>query len=585
MARRIEGELVKLKRRFSGRFFLPLPLWDYFSKSPFLVSFLIVSSLFGVAYLFFTPYFQENDDVFKLFFAKGVGTGLAPSEYLGHSNILAGLLLSGLYGWIPRIPWYGFYLLVPLFTGTWAFLASLFLNRRSSLRVFFFLILFLDIGVYYLYQFEFAISPQLAAQGGLFLLAALLERKDGRFLTRGLALAAFLFSAAAIIRLDGLLLAALVSLPWLAAHGWEYHKKLLKKPFVVFLPAMALLVGGMTLFSRAYYESNPGWKDFLRLNHSIESLKDYRNPVYDEKTKPFFDEVGWTSNDLDLFRSYCYVDRDRNSVETYRKLLPHFSRFTAVGKIGTVESLPALLSSVHAKTVLSCFCLFLLFVPLARARVILLDFAWTLLVFFSLIYFFRCPERLYLPCLSFLAGLAVYDSESGLKAPFRDRPWHPFRVLRGLFLAVCLSLVPMTVYFYYFDDLVQEAREASLKTSLNRLNPRDDQLFVVWGSALRYEYINAFDDFEEFRTFHIYPLAVFQRSPHGAAMLERFGIKKNLFLEMVDNPRIFLVCDSGQGLHYEKYMREKFRMTIQPRAYFAGNFAAYRITRPKVKKP
>src|SRR5690242_10208259 len=102
----MESELVKLKRRFFHRLFPRLSLWDYLYQFPFLTSFLIVTALFGVGYHFFTPYFQENDDVFKLFFAKGVGTGLAPSEYLGHSNILAGLLLSVLYRWKTLIPWY-----------------------------------------------------------------------------------------------------------------------------------------------------------------------------------------------------------------------------------------------------------------------------------------------------------------------------------------------------------------------------------------------------------------------------------------------------------------------------------------------
>jgi hypothetical protein len=126
-------------------------------------------------------------------------------------------------------------------------------------------------------------------------------------------------------------------------------------------------------------------------------------------------------------------------------------------------------------------------------------------------------------------------------------------------------------------DVFNQGIEIGLHRDIRALAPREDQLFVVWGSTFRYEATNAFDDFEDFRTFHIFPLAVFQRSPHGQAMLRHFGIRENLFREMVDDPKIFLICDPDEARMLMIYLWEKFRIRVKWELYFKGGFRVFRL--------
>lgn len=565
-----------LKDRMTG----PFDAWA--ASSPFGFSFVLTTVFFTIVYCFFTAYYQENDDVFKLFFVKGVGTGLAPSEFLGHSNILAGFLLSHLYSWNTYLPWYALYLSIPLFGGIWAMGAAFFLASRNAwLRIFFWGLLCVGLFTYYLYQYEFAITPQIAAQGALLLVAAVLERKDAVFQTKAFTLAFVLIATACVIRLDSLLLTLLVAIPWLLYFAWRHRRRFFQKKFVTFVVLVSTFVVCATLFSSAYYNHSPGWKKFLEFNHLIESLKDYRNPFFDEKTQPYFEEVGWTENDVWMFRDYCYVDTRINNVENYGKLLPHFSRFTNIGKFGTINSLSDLLRDSQAQTAIMFILLFALFLAPGRRILFVINAIWLLGVFLLLIYFWRCPQRLYLPCLTFLALLVIFEAEK-LPASITTPLSAPHRFLRRFALGVVIATLPLILLSYHQQNEKQCVIEYYTKQNVLKLHPQNHQLFVIWDSCFPYESIHAFDDFELFRDFHIYPLAVFQRSPHGEEMLKRFGIQHNLFYEMQNRSDIFLMCRPFESGYYSTYMAEKFQIKIQATDYFNSKlFKIYNIKSEK----
>jgi hypothetical protein len=116
-----------------------------------------------------------------------------------------------------------------------------------------------------------------------------------------------------------------------------------------------------------------------------------------------------------------------------------------------------------------------------------------------------------------------------------------------------------------------------LDQCLKAIHPKDDELFVIWDSSFPYESISIFDDFEKFRTFHIFPLAVFQTSPHGQAMLDHFKVH-DVFKDLVDNPKFYLVCHYPETLYYSRYMLEKYGMTTYPEKTFSnGLFKTFNI--------
>jgi len=554
-------------------------LEEWAKRAPFLASFGLTALFFAVMGLFFTPYYQENDDVFKLFFVKGVGTCASPSEFLGHSNILAGFLLSRLYGWCAKGPWYALYLAIPLFGGVWAMLAAFFISRRDLwVRLAFFLLFGVGCLSYFLFVYEFAITPQIAAQGALLLLAALVEREDGAFRLRGLSLASALMVAACVIRLDGLLLSCLLAFPWVLLKAWESRRHPWRRPFLGYFLLMLGLVAGLTLLSRSYYAADPGWKSFGEFNHRIEQLKDYRNPVFDERTRPVFEAVGWSRNDVWMFRDYCYVDRRLHTVENYGSIQPHFSHWTNQGKLGTVGSLWEMARDPRAMMALAFLAVGFLFLTRGRRTWALFQVAWMSALFLFLIYYLRCPQRLYLPCLTFVAALVIYEARSprghgGAVSSFRTG----HGALWGVWLALCVG-ASILFGLNLRANHAQRVREATYRACVAELSPRKDQLYVVWDSSIPYEGVRAFDDFEIYRDFNIYPLAVFQRAPQCLAMLESFGIRENLFREMVGRKDILLICWPHEGYFYGTYMMEKFGMKIRAiPVKRTGCFNAYRI--------
>jgi hypothetical protein len=72
-------------------------------------------------------------------------------------------------------------------------------------------------------------------------------------------------------------------------------------------------------------------------------------------------------------------------------------------------------------------------------------------------------------------------------------------------------------------------------------------------------------------------LAVYQRAPNAKKMMDHFGLR-DLFLDMIDRPDIFLICTSLEGAMYHRYMMEKHGRKIYPERCFSGAyFRVYRI--------
>jgi hypothetical protein len=488
------------------------------------------------------------------------------------------MLLKSLYQGFPTVPWYGFYLFLPLGSGIWAFLAALWTARAPWPSLGFFLLAFLGIYTFFFYQLSFTITPNLEVQGGLFLLASLWEcpeRKKALFFL----LSSLLFLSASIIRLDGFLLALFTALPFILYLLIRRRPGVSLKPWAQFLAHLTLGVVALALFSHQYGQGNPEWKTFLDFDHHIEQLLNYRDTFYDEKTKPYFDEVRWSQNDLNLFHEMCYIDHDKFNCENFEKLIPHFPRGTNGGKPGTINSIRDLLTDWRALVLIILSFVFFLFNKSSERLLYLINALWVIGLLFLLIYFYRAPERVYLPMLCFLMNLALFHAQPS------DTQVRPAQILgcltrTNLLLVMSAILIlagPFRQYHSY-DQLLQ-AKEQFLNKCLETLQPKKDELYVIWDSSFPYESTNAFDSFEKFRNFNIFPLAVFQNSPQCQTTLARFQVHE-VFKDLVDNPKIFLVCHNPETLYYGQYMLEKYRIPTYPEKTFSnGLFPLFNIYR------
>ena len=556
----------------------PIASFDFsFLKKPFLASVLLITFLLGLQFFFFKPYFQLNDDTFKAFFAEGVGTNLIPSEYIGYSNCLWGFALKTFYTLLPGIAWYGLLILLIQAFSLLAFLYSLLLTPHSRFKTLLFLIAWVSFYFLFFSKIQYTATSCLAAQSGLFLAISLWRNRESDSCPWGSCLSGFLLFFSSLVRLEGFLITIITALPLLVflflnadkSDRLEFFRT--KKVFLLVLSSMILFGAA---FNYCWYEHDPGWREFNKFDKERVEFQDYRITEYTDQTKPFFDSVGWTQNDYRMFLHWYYMDTTIFSPEKISVLKAHFPRVGSKNKTISFESLSALLGSYGGQAFLMFFLTFLLFLPTEAFRLLLFQLVWLLSLLTFLIYYYRAPDHVFVPLFVLLLNTAIFFSTVDFKDFFiKKRKW---LVLIGLFFLVIATASSL----YVFDQFHQQnlhirELEKGLDDSVHLLAPKDDQLYVV--SCFPYETFNALDNFNIYKNFHLFELAVYQRGPDAKKMLDHFGIK-DLFLNMVDNPNIFLICSPEEGSLYQTYMREKHHLDIYPELYFNNPyFRAYRI--------
>lgn len=523
----------------------------------------------------FAPYYSVNDDTFKVFFTQGVGSDLLPSEFIGYSNPLWGLLFKTLFTLYPHVPWYGIALLSIQALSLGALLYAFGLTPHPHSKALFFIVVFLGVFSTFFVSIQYTVTAILASQCAFFLMLSLWQNGRSSGNRAAWWLAGFLVVASSLIRLDGLLIALFCALP-LVVYSWasadpSQRRALWKRKLYLLLPA--LLVAAGAIYNHYWYATTPGWKEFNRFDHERLELQDYRIDPYNEKTKPYFDAAGWTQNDYQMFKDWYFMNRDLYDTDKMRRLAACFPRFGSQGKPASYHSLTDILTASEPQTLLMYFLAFLLLVPFKPWRFLLFQLGWVLAVLALLVYCLRAPDRVILPLLTIPMIAAIYFIGTASPDQPRKTERNPRTLVRiGLvFLGLFFILGLHSYYRSYLANRQAQARERQLDGCLAALNPRPDDLYVTWDSSFPYEDFNIFDNFEIFRKFRVFTLAVYQRSPNAQKMLDHFGIR-HLLRDMVDNPHVFLICWPREGILYHQYMVEKYHMEIYPEKTFQCPF-------------
>lgn len=555
-------------------------LHGFMAGRPFLSSFLIATAILALTFLFYLPHFQYNDDVQVLLLLKGVGMVSAPSAMNQRENILLCWILKGLYTYFPAVPWYSGFLVLTQFLSLWATLAAFRIGPHPRLRTWLFIFSAAYINVYFFTNLQWTMTASLAALGTVFLSASLWRAENQKPSPISYAILFFLVTASIQIRYPSFFLIAAISLPVLWVLTW-------KKPLTPSRSALLrfwLAAMGFSLFTIAfnhyYYQRFPGWVQSIEFFDQHFELHETRDPVYDEETKPVFDSVGWTANDLDLFQSWYFLDEKTYSVDHLRKLNDYFPKFSLHKP--TNYSLAKKIAFPTTQIMIYFFLGALWLVPARSRRFLLAAASWTLFVLFFLMIYEKLPERVFLPALFFLSTLAVFHTVPIWENPPSGKTRSSWAVPMALVLLAFLSI--FTAYFLYQEHARNgrwvQCREM-MRTVQDEFHPQDNQLYVLWDSAFPYECVDAFGDYGLFRHFNIVALTWFQRSPTTAAMLARFGVK-DLLRDLVDNPNLLLVCTQPEMDAYQIHMWEKYQMKTQAQVvYMSPLFAVCRILSEK----
>lgn len=543
-----------------------------FLRDPWTSSLLLILVLLAVQLFFFRPYFLVNDDVFNTLMAKGVGLNRLPTEYFGVSNVLLGHLFERCFAWFPRLPWYGWFLCAVQALSLWVFLGLLRTKRPGWIPVLSFVIACLGVHFLFFTFLQFTMTSMMAAQAGLWLFLAPAGPAAGRRSVLSLAAAGSLLLLSSLIRLDAFLLMLLVSLPlWVFA--WKGGKSALwTPPKRKFIALTVILVAACALFNALWSHRDSEWKEYARFKKALNELHQYRALEYSERTKPLFDSVGWSQNDFHLFRSWYFMDPEKCVTSKIEALNEGLPRSGLRWKRASFHSPGEMFGSFWDARILVFFFFFLLFCGAKEVRSLLVQCLWSVLVLLFLLYFMKATDRVTLPILAFLVHLAVHHSS---RLPFgegkrkfflteRVRAWAGILLLAGAFF----STYPL-LREQHAGNLERRRIESGMEKALDGLKPGTDRLYVMWDFP--FELFNAFDDPERYRPYRLFVTSYFQRSPLVMETLREFGVK-DLFRDMVDNPRIFLNCSREQGVLLHTYLQERYRLDIRAEKEFDGGF-------------
>jgi len=550
------------------------------NQKPLLSSFLFSLFLFGLTLLLFKSYFMTDDDAFTVLVTKGIGIASQPSEYIFWSNILWGLSLKYLNIVIPSIPWHGIFLFITMFIGFWSLTLALLYSPHSKFKLILLGLCFAIIDLHFLINVHFSAAALLAFEGSFFLAFSLLKNKIKSWPAEALCGCGLLLSF--ILRTEAFYLGLLLTAPFLILKIFRHKITAVPKRILTTLLLTSTLILACAFTHHFYYQNNKPWNDFLKFNWTFGRLVSCVSLEYDQSS--VYAALHWTKNDLQLFRNWYLLDKNKYSaenLETLNQAIPISSWDKK--NIGQPFSQIFTLDTAQAIYLLSL--ILIIFISFNEISTILFTLVWIFSIHSSLFFFMKSPPWIIEPLLVFIPHFFIF-----LSNPFKAKEPTRLALLKSsvnsnpfkTFILFCVLIyAAWTVSKTYSTNQVNQLSEKNLKDFVQKLNPQPDQLFVAWHSTLPYEAINIFDDNSEYKNFNIFALHEFQRTPVGTEMLDRFQIK-DLFPEMVDNQNLLMLCTDEEFRLYSKYMEEKHNEIIAGKAVleFPG-FHVYRILSPK----
>jgi hypothetical protein len=556
-------------------------------------NFLIISALslllFIGACFWFSVQYQTNDDVAMNLYAAGKGLAQPPSEFLLFQHFLIGLALKFLYTFLPAFPWYGtltyLYLLVSGLTVGYAISR---LNPRLS-AVGLWLVTFV------LFYLRVIVSPQfticagyLAIAGTLLLFGAAVKpyptRKGNLY---ALTIASALLILAGLIRISSLVLVLVLMSPIygyaLVSHVAGTFRRLAPTLCCVFLISALL-----QWRQQVYYEHSSGWEQFYRYNNVRADFIDRRKIGWNKSTEPFFQQIGWSRNDLAMLVSWFYLDPRVYSLQNLLFMSKHtsLSPRSEVAWPKLLFDLRRCFLSYPGIAILALFVLLLINGIGITRWFSLLALPWCLSLFVGIELVERhLPYHVWIVMLFglYTIQLALWCQTSEKRLLHRSMNGRltskivfalvavPYAICCGAQIKAVSELSATQQYF-----------QKSFRDDMARLQPRVNQLFVIWGADFPYEeYQLPTQAAPVTSNMQILGLGVGSHEPFVQNRLKSFGID-NLYQAFYTRDDVFLICNERKKRLLIQYIWEHYHTSVEIRTVFQGRTFTVRQVRKTI---
>lgn len=518
-----------------------------------------------------SPGYETNDDVYMQ--SAVDGTLGEPFPHLIFSNVLIGLLLSTLYRAVDWFPWYGLYLYLAHFASLITVVYVVLAVRRGRLWVRL-TSLAAVLAVFHLpmwMQLQFTSTAILLGASGVMLYFAVAERSPARW--GGLVVGGAMVGLSSWIRWHSAWAVVLLALPAIALT----IGRLPWRRLAVFAgTAAAILVAG-SIAQAAYYAGQPGWQAYFELNVARDHIQG--SPGLDDLDDTVLAEVGWSRNDLRMFRRWFFTDpevHEADDIETIAAALP--TSFRPGEALATLaEQVGGWLGTLRLAVIASIAGLAWVEGGRRARALVLLSAAALVVVAFAVAGAARLPNRVAVPMLAFLPllFLAAHQMEGDSASAGTGLAGKAWRLATTV---VSVGALVVGAANAHALDQTHHSSEAGLRRTLSGLAAVDpDGLFVEWANQIDLSY----QQLSPWRRGglggpQLLGLGWQERSPMHQEMLSRQGID-DLYAAIATRPDVYLPLRTApRATLYLRYLREHYGFSglLHPAARF-GDYTVY----------
>jgi hypothetical protein len=325
-----------------------------------------------------------------------------------------------------------------------------------------------------------------------------------------------------------------------------------------------LIVGGDYAYERYFYLENKDWatyKQWETARYKIQANAPEK-AVSDNPSK-----YGWTQAEVELFKSYNYIDASNFTVNKFEKLIEETETVT-------VDLNVDFLKKSHQKifdsdinwewkgfiALISLFYGIFLLLSFPRVRnYLLLTTSSYAILYFIMLYvagFLRQPERVQVSVI-FLAILISFVSFAFSSGETRLNFLNPTVVLGGLLL-ILVSFNTFSQANYLVTKIQKWSDSFWYSQTAYLTEFPIDSIFVGNASQFRNNWFSPYlvSNFEiENR---IFTFGWHNFSPHWISRAQNLGLNpNNIFKSVISDPRVYWVSDSPTMEYIIQYMNEK----------------------------
>lgn len=296
-------------------------MFDSFLFSKPLVLSCVINIIFVImSYAKYSPFNETNDDTgMAALIAGAYGGG---ETHLVFTNVIYSLFLKIFYMIIPSVNWYSFFQFVIVFISFTVIGYVLIerIGRNIGIIIYIFLLAAFRTEFYLLYQFT-RVSTICGIAGYLLIFHSIEKEKYIKGTISGCALVLLGFLVRYSSSMSVLPFAGVLGIVYTLGNKkyWPLHKniKKLSRYFATFGILFSMIIAVVAL-DKAYYYSDPEWKEYYDYNKLRADILDYGWPqpwpTYEEYSDDYA-QIGVSENDVLLYSSGVLSDVENLTLE------------------------------------------------------------------------------------------------------------------------------------------------------------------------------------------------------------------------------------------------------------------------------